>query len=361
MLFIIWLSRFLARWRVALPSWRCHQSVWLHAASAGELESLWPLVSHFPQVIVTVMSPSGRLQLQQLANEQHGIMHYQGFLEGSWGKLFDAVQPSFFLTVKYEAWPELWASLAERKIPLFILGARIRPSLRWIKRLLPSHLIPKITFLTSDDETKDLAALFPQAQFHQVGDPRWDRVQARRFKGHPRAKEFLSFLQGRKVAILGSTWPEDLQLWAQWLKKQQSTTDGSVWLVVPHASYAGSLPCTKGREPFYAPVLCVNEVGFLAELYAAAEWAYIGGGFTAGVHSCLEPALYGIRVACGPYRAESFSEIAQLKKRGQLTIVRNAEEIGGFLSQQKSTFAMNEFFGATNRVLDVLGDTYASS
>ena len=44
----------------------------------------------------------------------------------------------------------------------------------------------------------------------------------------------------------------------------------------------------------------------LAELYAAADVAFVGGGFhAAGLHSVLEPAAFGVPVAFGPRHANS--------------------------------------------------------
>src|SRR5208282_542723 len=56
-------------------------------------------------------------------------------------------------------------------------------------------------------------------------------------------------------------------------------------------------------------VILGDELGFLSELYAAVDWAYVGGGFGVGVHSTIEPAIHGIPIACGPKNAEKFPEI----------------------------------------------------
>src|SRR2546425_6577763 len=51
-----------------------------------------------------------------------------------------------------------------------------------------------------------------------------------------------------------------------------------------------------------APVIVVDRVGILADLYALADVAVVGGGFhRAGLHSVLEPAGFGVPGAGGPY------------------------------------------------------------
>src|SRR2546430_9618036 len=45
-----------------------------------------------------------------------------------------------------------------------------------------------------------------------------------------------------------------------------------------------------------------SRVGILADLYALADVAFVGGGYhRAGLHSVLEPAVYGVPVIVGPH------------------------------------------------------------
>ena len=47
-------------------------------------------------------------------------------------------------------------------------------------------------------------------------------------------------------------------------------------------------------------MVLVDRVGVLAELYAHADAAYVGGAFTTGVHNVMEPAIMGLPVLFGP-------------------------------------------------------------
>jgi 3-deoxy-D-manno-octulosonic-acid transferase len=50
------------------------------------------------------------------------------------------------------------------------------------------------------------------------------------------------------------------------------------------------------------PVIVVDRVGILADLYGLADAAFVGGGYhRAGLHSVLEPAALGVPVAVGPH------------------------------------------------------------
>jgi 3-deoxy-D-manno-octulosonic-acid transferase len=64
------------------------------------------------------------------------------------------------------------------------------------------------------------------------------------------------------------------------------------------------LRMSGARDP--VPLLLVDRVGALAELYGAGTMAYVGGGFgRAGLHSVLEPAAWGLPVSFGPRWRES--------------------------------------------------------
>ena len=47
-------------------------------------------------------------------------------------------------------------------------------------------------------------------------------------------------------------------------------------------------------------VLIIDVVGILADLYYYSDLAYVGAGFSTGVHSVLEPAIYTNAISFGP-------------------------------------------------------------
>ena len=39
-------------------------------------------------------------------------------------------------------------------------------------------------------------------------------------------------------------------------------------------------------------ILVIDKVGILKHIYKYADVVYVGGGFSSGIHNCLEPAVY---------------------------------------------------------------------
>jgi 3-deoxy-D-manno-octulosonic-acid transferase len=76
-------------------------------------------------------------------------------------------------------------------------------------------------------------------------------------------------------------------------------------------------------EPGHVPsVVLVDRVGVLAEMYARADAAYVGGAFGAGVHNVMEPAIMGLPVFFGPGYHNS-PEAEALVEAGGATVIES--------------------------------------
>lgn len=313
--------------------------VWLHAASAGELEALLPiadaLLEEGVRIGLTVFSASGLNPLRSWTAAQpearRDRIAFAGLSpwEGDWAEALDRWKPRRFVTLKYEAWPELWSELSRRGVPLDVIGARARGSLSFARRMLRlwREPFPAFTFWVFQEEDRaDLEAQFPGARFEGVSDPRWDRIAARAARAAERVESVVSAhaSRPRPWGVLGSAWLEDLQALAPALER----LPGTFW-IVPHRldrpAVARFESFLRAHPKIDARSVLLAEMGLLLELYSRADWAYVGGGFTHGVHNTMEPAYFGIPVAAAPKKAERFAEIPQLMKEGRLRLVRNAQ------------------------------------
>ena len=336
---------------------------WFHGASVGELETLTPSIFEWVEkgheVILTVLSESAANAVKKLGRELEkkapGKVLFSGYSpwEGSWLPALARIKPDCFVTAKYEAWPELWASLGAKGTPLLVVGARPRRSLHVAKRLcgwLGASLPPIHLLAANSHDLKDLKRDFQSPAFrtHWVGEPRWDRVAQRAQALNPRIQQWADRFANlpRPWGLLGSVWPEDLEIW----RGRYRQGAGTLW-IVPHKTHDEVLASVENHleksgmkflrisksataQPAIWDCLLVDELGCLLDLYSIADWAYIGGGFGEGIHSTIEPALFGIPVACGPYRAESFPEVAELRDQEQLTLVEEGEQLESWLSHQ---------------------------
>lgn len=352
--------------------------LWVHASSAGELEILWPICESLAksaqdgkinlEFVLTVFSASGLKPLKNLESKlirySHCRVRFAGLspLEMEWDEGILLFKPHGWITAKYEAWPALWVALARRNIPLILVGAKVRRSVRMARRacLFWAKKLPSILFLTTDrDDALKLVELFirekTSVRIEAVGDPRWDRVSARAHALDSPSKERVSRLSQtfanapRPWGVLGQVWAEDFKILEDGLRNFK----GTLW-VVPHRlddetlqvvrdffnqDSDGSIYCTSSvplaDEMSLSKTKCilVDEMGILSELYSEMDWAYVGGGFGQGVHSTIEPAIWGIPIAIGPGRSQLFPEIQVLEKDGQLKIIQNPGEWSDWLRE----------------------------
>lgn len=332
--------------------------LWFHAASVGELEAFLPVIERLENTsdfyfIITVFSKSAfqhLMNLRKLSAESRVI--YKGFSpwEGQWAEALREFRPKIFFTTKYEAWPDLWASLSKLQIPLWVLGAKSRKSLKiakWVLIFLRVRL-PRFVFLVfKPSAAAGLKKLFPLSEIIECDEPRWQRVIQRRKQASSKAENLQQQVAEwpKPWTVVGSVWPEDLMELRRRTELYPEIFVGT-WFLFPHKLDVLSLKkidiearelgmgCLNfsndlqaGRSIAYTEglprILLIPLHGVLAEFYQYADYAWVGGGYGVGVHSTIEPAIYGPPIACGPNRTELFDEIKDLEDAEQLTVLRD--------------------------------------
>ena len=89
----------------------------------------------------------------------------------------------------------------------------------------------------------------------------------------------------------------------------------------------------------------------LADLYAAGDAAFVGGGFhAAGLHSVLEPAAAGVPVAFGPRHAGS-RDAGLLIAAGGGTAVATARVLAELLKRWRTSAALRTQAGGAARAV----------
>jgi 3-deoxy-D-manno-octulosonic-acid transferase len=178
---------------------------------------------------------------------------------------------------------------------------------------------------------------------------------------------------GALTLIAGSTWPPDEARLLPALTRLMRETPTLRVVMVPHEPVAAHIDplrrwaldqglsvCTTSetRADLSSQVVLVDTVGVLAEAYAHAHIAYVGGAFSTGVHSVIEPAIAGLPVVFGPKYENSFEAI-QLIERGAATSVSNEEETYAALRRYLTDETVRRDAGAaaTTYVRSQLGAT----
>lgn len=333
--------------------------LWMHCASVGEFEQGRPVLEALKAarpglpVLLTFFSPSG-----YEARKEEPLATHVDYLpidgRANAERLQQLVRPQAAVFVKYEFWYHHLMALKAHAVPVFLVSALFRkdqPFFRWYGGAWRRMLGCFTHVFTQDEASRKLLADIGAKHVSVGGDTRFDRVAEIAAGGEelPLAKAFKG--EG-PLLICGSTWPADERLLAEALHAMGGMAPKC--MVVPHELHEEQLLAVEGAFPKplarwgeleHSPVdgvkallgaeshgtLLVDRMGLLARLYRYGSIAYIGGGFTDGIHSLLEAAAWGVPVIFGPMHGK-FPEAQGLIDAGAGVEVGNAKELQAALS-----------------------------
>lgn len=357
------------------------RNVWIHSTSVGEYEQARPVAALLRErrpdleIVHTFFSPSGYEYARRLGEAVH-FDYLPEDTPGEVARALDRLRPRALVLMKFDLWPNLIVAAHQRGIPVVLLDATLQPHSwrsRGPARALYREVYSRLA-LISAVSTADAArfrALVPaHPGLHVDGDTRFDQVMRRRqaarrvvlvpdLLGEPRPFTF----------VAGSTWGQDEALLVPaWREMTAAHPAHPARLVlVPHeptpahleplerALAQAGLPArryseieTRGMGD--AAVVLVDQVGILAELYAAGDAAYVGGAFSTGVHNLMEPAIFGLPLLFGP-KHRNAPEADMFLDAGAATVVRSAPDLSGALSEFVTDPARRRERGAQARAV----------
>ncbi len=343
--------------------------VWLHGASAGEIQSLAPLAaalqSDYP-LRVTAFTATGRARARALLP---GVdVDFSPLdLPAGWRRYLSRVRPRLAIIAETELWPNLLAVARERAVPVWLVSARMSPATERRLRRFPA---------TARELMESLHGVLAQSEadlerFVRLGLPAGrGRVsgslkQALLIPGHVREQgERLRrrCLPERPVWVAGSVRSGEENAIAEAVSVVHERHPGATAIIVPRhpetaESFSGALRLA-GETPLSAAVLdgdgplpsgatvIVDRVGVLLDMYAAADAAFVGGSLSPiGGHNVLEPALLELPVLVGPSLDNVRRDVDRLKAAGALSLVRNGRELGNELAALFDDAAQREDMG----------------
>lgn len=325
--------------------------VWFHASSLGEFEQAKPIIAaikaRYPGVVIiaTFFSPSGYDHSRNY--KPADVISYLPYdLNSDTFRFLEIVRPTVAVMVRYDIWPNMVWNLNALSVPVILANATLKdasPRLWPIARQFHKTLYDCFaTILTvSEADASAFRKFNASAHVEPIGDTRFDQVNIRSRDARHRRLLNESITQGKKVFIIGQSWPEDEDVLLPELFALQADEPSLLTIIVPHEPTEEHLDELEakldGRTTFirfsevgnYANERCiiVDSVGVLVPLYQYAHIVYIGGSFRQGVHNVLEPAIFGVPVIFGPRHTNSQEAVA-LGANG-----------GGFVISDQQSFA----------------------
>jgi 3-deoxy-D-manno-octulosonic-acid transferase len=322
----------------ALDDWK--PSVWLHAASVGEIEGARPVVQNLARIrpdlqfVITTMTLAGRDAARRRLN---GISQLAPFDHAAAVRAFVAhIRPVLVIIAETELWPNffLQSSAAGARIALINarLSTRSMKRYRMIRPLLARALRSASAVLTQTSEDADRFCKLGAApeRVAVTGNAKYEV----RGDSTPLRPALAAFAAGRLILIAGSTAPgeEEIVLAAYHALAERFPSLALV-LAPRHLQRVGDLErilraaglsyirasesnsptaaaalavetaMAEDRAGRYPDVLLLDTMGELAALYQRATIAFVGGSLMPGRggQSPAEPANASVPVMFGPY------------------------------------------------------------
>lgn len=316
----------------AYPNTFSAHPIWIHCASTGEFEQGKPLIEGIKKarpdapVLLSFFSPSG-YEMRKDYPLADAVVYMPLDTPSRIRTFLDAYQPANAVFVKYEIWHNCLRELKRREIPTYLVSAKFRPDQIYFKpygKWFAQSLKKFTRIFTQNSESKILLEKIGCRQVTVAGDTRFDRV-AEIAETNEAIPEMAEFKGNSTLIVAGSTWPKDEEIIAAWWSRKAKSRPELKLLLVPHELSDGHISEMKKRFPDAvkwssgsresARVLILDRMGLLSRVYRYADIAYIGGGFGAGIHNVLEPAVFSCPVIFGP-RHQKFDEAKGLISAG---------------------------------------------
>jgi 3-deoxy-D-manno-octulosonic-acid transferase len=317
--------------------------IWIHAVSLGEVVAATPLVNELHRrhpscrLVVSTVTETGREAVEQ---RLAGVAdHCYAPLDFPWvvSRFIERLQPSLYLFVETELWPNLLWHLCRHGIPTALINGRLSTRsftrqqwapVRSFYRTMLHRL--SLCLMQSDRDVDRIVALGAEAsRVKRTGNIKFDQpIPVVAEEGAIRAH--LGLHDTERLFVSGSTHPGEEEILVECYRALVARVPSAVLLIAPRhieraesvetmirarglevqrRSIIGQVGVLRSTGP---RVLVLDTRGELAAIYREAVVAFVGGTLVPiGGHNLLEPAQWAKPVLFGPY-TDHCAEIADL-------------------------------------------------
>lgn len=366
---------------------KLENAIWFHCASLGEFEQGRPVIEKIKKenprqkVVLTFFSPSG-YEIQKNYPFADLVTYLPHDTTSNAKAFLSILKPKLAIFVKYEFWLNYLFELERKEIPAFLISTVIKKHqsfFKWYGGNFRRALKTYKTVYTQDVHSIKLLRVLKVGTGVLAGDTRFDRV-LQICSSPKQIKEIEDFAKDSFVIIAGSSWQKDEDYLIESYVQLKEKHPHLKLIIAPHEIdkknidrlknllYKNQLPfhLFSDNPPAYTDsILVVNAIGFLSSIYQYGTVAFIGGGFTNGIHNILEPTVYGLPVLFGP-NYKKFNEAFEVIDLNAGFVVNDANELTKQLSTliedkkvlpESSRLAKNYVLknsGATHKIVEDL-------
>lgn len=348
-------DRFKTVSKETISSFLGHDVIWLHAVSLGEVSTAKSLIKQlsvrYPHhiILITTITSTGKALAQSFAGDNIKNLSLPFDLSFLIAPFIKKINPTILILMETELWPNLLYYVQKRRIPTFVLNARVSDrsfakyqALRWlIKRITAG--IARFCVQSPLDSDRFAAIGIPSEKITVTGNMKFDAIEefdSGQLQELAGLRGRLALGPGDFLIVAGSTHPQEeecvLDAFIQ-LKKEfhamrlliaprhlERLKTIEALIAARHMAWArlsGAAPVEKDC------VLLLDTIGKLRFIYSLADLVFVGGSLVPiGGHNILEPAFFAKPIIVGPHM-HNFREITQqfLLERALLQVQERAQ------------------------------------
>ena len=326
--------------------------IWVHAVSVGETAAAQPVVEQLREqsdceIIFSTVTETGQQMARKIIAADQ-IIYFP--LDFSWciNRVLKQVEPDAVAIMETELWPNFIRMVDRQESKIMLVNGRIsdksRTRYKYLGPLLADMLsrIDLFSMQSPKDREYIIELGAEESKVVNCGNTKFDRDFKQGGEWSPQEiRQEFKIKSQQKVIIAGSTHPDEEEQLLPVFKKIKKKFADTIFIIAPrHVKRAAEIQRiyqkaglqavlrTEIKKRDLEPVIIVDTIGELSDLYAVADLVFVGGSLMKkGGHNILEPAARGKPVFFGPYMF-NFTDSVNLVKEHQAGVqVEDSSEL----------------------------------
>ncbi len=368
--------------------------VWLHTVSVGEFLAALPMIRRLMadetlQLVITTTTPTGSERVKATLGDSVFHVYAPYDVPDALSRFFKRVNPSVYLVMETELWPNTLAACARRNVPAILVNGRLSErSARGYARFsaLTSPMLNNLQLALIQnhvDAARFIQLGLQESKLRVTGNIKFDLslTEDLRTRATELKEKFLAGTE-RVIWIAASTHYGEDEIILDAFADVRRTFGGDTLqlILVPRhperfekvgqlCDARGFKTLRRSRNEITADmdILLGDTMGELMLLFGASDIAFVGGSLVPnGGHNFIEPAAWGLPLLSGEHLF-NFAEVSSLLKAANaLDIAHSLDELKKILGdllgnpelrKQKGENALRvatENRGALNKTLNLI-------
>lgn len=332
--------------------------IWIHAVSVGEVQVASLLVEAIKQksnkaLVVSTVTKTGNNLAYKLMGDGVTLIYAPLDISIITEKFVKVIDPSLFIMIETELWPNIIYSLYKKGVPIVLLNGRISPrSFYGYSRIkfLTRGILNRISLFcmqTEDDRQRIINLGAPIDKVKVSGNMKFDAIDHGGYKKDGTDYKIkLGLGNDDKIWVAGSTHPQEEEIILRVYQRLKSESPALKLLIAPrHIERVGQVESLAAKYGFAAKrfsllageldtaqdeeaIFILDTIGQLKDIYRIATFVFVGGSLVKkGGQNILEAAAFAKPIIFGPHMFNFFWISSLYLSRGAAIEARDAEEL----------------------------------